>query len=346
MRCRQVIPAGQDGETSLTALLLIIGLLILAAILADIFVTTLTTRGAGFLTSRVSEGLWRGALWMHRRRPRHRLLANMGPLLTASLLLTWVAAMWAGWSFVFSAGPTAIVESNTGEPADVWSRIYYAGFTLFTLGVGDYRPNGAIWQILTAICVANGLLIITMSITYFVPIVSAASRKRQLASSVASLGMLPADILANGWYDGNFDRLMAQLGGLSGAIAELAQQHLAYPALHYFHSADEETAVGARLAALDEALRLLRHAVASEARPAEIDFRALAGSLRIYIDALASAHISPAEGAPPMPPLETLREHGIPLAAREQIEAGFRQESDHRRMLLALVLHDGWDWPS
>ncbi|HEX2256180.1 MAG TPA: ion channel [Afifellaceae bacterium] len=329
----------------MTALLLFIGFVILSAVLADIFVTTLTTRGAGFLTGRLLEALWRVALWLHRRRPSHRLLANAGPLLSASLLLIWVLGLWAGWSFVFNAATTAVVDAKTGQPADVWSRIYYAGFTLFTLGLGDYRPNGAPWQILSAICVANGLLIITLSVTYLVPVVSAVSRKRQLASSIASLGMRPAEILATGWYKGSFDRLVAQLGGLSGNISELAQQHLAYPALHYFHSADEHTALGPRLAALDEALRLLRYAVASEARPAEIDLRPLAGSLQIYTDALATAHVSPAAEAPPMPSLAFLQERGIPLASMDEIEAGFRPDRRHRRMLLALVRHDGWDWP-
>jgi hypothetical protein len=58
-------------------------------------------------------------------------------------------------------------------------------FTLFTLGVGDYRPNGAFWQMLTALCAADGLLTITLSVTYFVPLVSAATRKRQIAASIS-----------------------------------------------------------------------------------------------------------------------------------------------------------------
>lgn len=327
-------------------LLFLLGILLLAGILVDIFTTTLTARGGGFVTNRVAVALWGVALSVHQRRSAPQLLTTMGPLITASVVLIWVAAMWAGWSLIFSAGATGVVEAQSGQPADAWSRIYYAGFTLFTLGVGDYRPSGAPWQMLTALCVANGLLTLTLSVTYFVPVVSAATRKRQLAASISSFGMRPSQIVANGWTDGSFDRLMFQLASLNGMISQQAQEHLAYPVLAYFYSAEDELALAPRLAALDEALQLMRHAVAPEARPAEVDLRPLTGGIGVYIQTLGSNYVSAGLEEPPMPMLAALRDAGIPLNDEKHIELGFRQEAQRRRMLLGLVLNDGHDWPA
>ncbi|HEX2257038.1 MAG TPA: hypothetical protein VHG92_10145 [Afifellaceae bacterium] len=138
---------------------------------------------------------------------------------------------------------------------------------------------------------------------------------------------------------------MAQLGSLSTLISQQAQEHLAYPVLHYFHSAEDETALAPRIAALDDALRILRHAVAAEARPADIDLMSLTGSIDVYVNALGSAHISPTQDEPPIPSLDRLKKRGIPLAEYRDIEAAFQREWERRRMLLALVRHDGWDWP-
>jgi hypothetical protein len=46
--------------------LLVIGLFILAVTSSDALVTTLTLRGGGFLSNRLSSWLWHGATKMHR----------------------------------------------------------------------------------------------------------------------------------------------------------------------------------------------------------------------------------------------------------------------------------------
>ena len=52
-----------------------------------------------------------------------------------------------------------------------------AGFTAFTLGVGDYIPNGQPWEVLTAIAVVSGLGLTTLAIIYLVPVVSAVTAR-------------------------------------------------------------------------------------------------------------------------------------------------------------------------
>lgn len=81
---------------------------------------------------------------------------------------TWLLLLWAGWTLVFSASPEAVLQDPEGVPADGWARAYFAGFSVFTLGVGDYVPNGPVWQLLTVVAVVSGLALTTMAITYLV----------------------------------------------------------------------------------------------------------------------------------------------------------------------------------
>jgi hypothetical protein len=329
----------------MTAILLISGVAIILLTLADIFFTTLTTRGAGPLTARVMETVWSGLLAVHRRRHAHRLLANGGAAITVCVVLLWVLLLWLGWSLIYNASETAVVEDRTGEPADVWARIYFAGFNLFSLGLGDYRPTGAPWQIATALTVANGLLTITLAITYLVPVLSAATEKRHLAATIAGLGQSPTDILVRSWDGRGFGALNQHLMTLGLMITSQSQQHLAYPALHYFHSVDPETALAPRLAALDEALHLMRHVVAEEVRPDPAVLGPLDGALSSFLRSLADVHIAPTETPPPLPPLDGLRRRGIPLDPRVDMERAFASLEERRRLMLGFVRSDGWSWP-
>lgn len=338
---------GRGGAVS--AILLIAGFALIGAVLVDIVITTLTMRGAGPMASRVMSGLWRVALIGHRRWAGHRLLARAGLAVMLGIVVLWVAMLWGGWSLVFLSSTgwsdgAAIVNATTGAPAEGWTYVYFAGFNLFTLGLGDYRPVGVVWQILTAFCAANGLLSLTLSVTYLVPIVSAVAQKRTLAVAITGLGGTPVDILSHSWDGRGFNGLVQPIAQLSTQITAQAQQHLAYPALHYFHSTELDTALPPRLAALNETLLVLRYGVAPHVRPADVVLMQAETAMRIFVAALRSAHLGPAPQTPEPPDLAALRGRGIPTVATEEFEAHLAELKKHRRFLLGFVENDGWSW--
>jgi hypothetical protein len=57
-------------------------------------------------------------------------------------------------------------------PTTVVNKIFYTGYTLSTLGLGDMEPEGNFWDIL-AILSFTGLILISIAITYLIPVVSA-----------------------------------------------------------------------------------------------------------------------------------------------------------------------------
>ena len=145
------------------------------------------------------------------------------------------------------------------------------------------------------------------------------------------------------WTGEGFGVLDQHLVSLSSTLTLSAQQHLAYPVLHYFHSAEPSTAAAPSLRALSDALLLLQHGVAPDVRLSPAAVVPLDRSLDTYLGTLAGAFVHPLDEPLPAPSRAALRDAGIPLAddsAWSQAVAGHRE----RRRLIAGLLHeDGWE---
>lgn len=229
----------------------------------------------------------------------------------------WVVLLAVGWGLVFAGLPGAVIDGSSGAPADLFSRLYFAGFNLFTLGVGDYRPSGPLAQALTVAASASGLLGITLAITYLGPVASGGVSRRALAGEISLLGQTPDEIVQTARAEGP-EGFAARLEGLAPAILKVAEQHLAYPVLSYFHSPEPRLALPLRLACLYEALLILQVDASSQAPATRTDAAVLA-AIEIY-GARLDASNPPSDGA------------GGPAGSRT------------RRRLRAMVELDGWRW--
>ena len=167
-------------------LFIILGILILGYTTFDVLVTTWTVGGGGPITSRISSGIWWLVLKIHRRKSSHRLLSITGLVLLTGIALAWYLLTWIGWTFIFCAENSAVVNASSKIPADTWERIYFVGYNISTLGMGDYQAQGKVWQIATAISSSSGFFLVTLSIAYLLPIVSAGSEKRAFAIYLSS----------------------------------------------------------------------------------------------------------------------------------------------------------------
>lgn len=315
--------------------------MVIVVVMSDAFITTLAVgTPSGPVTRRLTHALW--TLGLKARRPA--LLRTLGLVLLLLIIATWLFGLWAGWAMVFSAGPEAVVGTTSGRVVTGWERIYFTGYTLFTLGNGEFRPEGTVWQLLTVLALINGLGLATLSITYVIPVTSAALERRQLAGSIAALGDRPDTALIRAWDGDGFGVLAQRLMLLEPSLALLTQRHLGYPVLHFFHSTDRRTAAAPMIAVLDEMLTLLQFGVAAEARmpdSATAPFRAV---LTQFLDTLRSAFITPHDDPPAMPSLDRLRAAGIPTVDDEAFAAHLVDIEERRRLLVGLVRNDGWTW--
>lgn len=122
------------------------GIIIVVSTIVDILWTTLwVDRGAGPITNALSNIIW--SLFSKVKKVNKNSLKLSGPVILAATLFEWVVLLWAGWAIVFYSHLTTESILNTVNKAPVvWQNyIYYSGYTLFTLGSGDYAPATPFW---------------------------------------------------------------------------------------------------------------------------------------------------------------------------------------------------------
>lgn len=323
-------------------LLSVAGVALVVFTFMDALWTTLWPEGAaGPLTSRLSTLLWRTALWI-TGPDQHRLLNLAGPLILFTTVVAWVVLVAAGWTMVFSAEAGALLEVSTREPADLIGRIYFVLYSVFTLGNGDYVPRGGVYQLATAGTVASGMFLITLSITYLLSVISAVADKRSFASYVSGFGQSPEEIVLTAWDGAGFKGIGPSLAQLTSSLGLLAEQHQAYPILHYYHPLTRGKASAVAIVNLDEALMIMEQAIPEQYRPRPAETRPARQSVTSYLETLASAFIAAADHPPSPPDLDELRQRDVPVVSDECFANVLEQHSDRRQMLLGLLANDGW----
>lgn len=286
----------------------VIGWLLVALVLADLFRTVLWSgEGAGPLTAALTAAARRTLPPLAgRNRPLHSMI---GPLALAAVVAAWAALLLVGFALVLQMDPDAVRSASSDRPADWFERAYFVGYTIFTLGNGDFVPATDLLRAITVLMNALGMLLVTLSVTYLVPVISASVGSRAFASSTAALGETAEDVVTGAW-DGTRVDLDHELRSLAVQLSTLAHQHLAYPVLHLFHSSDRSSSAPLAVAELDDVLTLL-DAVAPEAAPARPPRRQLRSSIEDYVKTYGP-EIEPGEPAP-APVLEPLVAAGIPV---------------------------------
>ncbi len=321
----------------------LIGVVILLYALIDLLWTSFLEGGAP-LTTRVCSWLSCLMLRIHQGRENRRFISCAGLVAVVATVGCWGAMIWMGWALVFSASARSLIAADTHAPADIGERIYFVGYTIFTLGLGDFKPEGHFFQFATAVAAGSGFILFGLALAYLVPVVAAATQKRQLAVCVWALGKEPTDIIARAWNGVDSTALAPHLVSLIPMLALLGESHLTYPVLHFFHSNKRSGSASASVAALDEALTILECGLQ---KGCSLDLPSLGAareSITEFLNTLTPALIFAAEDTPPTPSLQSLRDIGVPVVDDDLFEEALAGLSARRRLLLALVRNEGWGW--
>ena len=324
---------------------LIVGSALIAVILVEALWTTLWVNGGGGpLSSWLAAGLWM-ALRKATSQGRAWPLSVAGPVIIVVVVLSWVGLLWAGWTLVFAADPAALSYRDSGEFPDWTGRIYFVGYTLFTLGIGNIVPARGAWEIITVVASGTGMLFITLSISYMVSVLGAIVVGRAFANSVRGLGDDAEDAVRRAWEGERYTGLTLPLSTLTSQLATITQQHLTYPILHFYRARDADAAPTLAVAMLDEVLTVLRFGVPPSCRPPATILEAARSSVQSYLEALKDAHVEPAERPPRPPALGRLRAMGLPTVSDDAFAEALAALAQRRRTLLGMVEADARTWP-
>ncbi|MDQ3206876.1 MAG: potassium channel family protein [Pseudomonadota bacterium] len=236
--------------------LILAGTLLVLLALADVFVTVLYARaGTGLLTPHVYRATWMLFKRVGARigRRRDAFLSFAGPTMMVLTVSVWFSVLLLGFALIaWPALGTSLQTGDSRTPLDFWSAVYYAGYSLTTLGTGDIVPRTGTYRTLMVVQAALGFSVITLTLTYFMSVYSAVVRRNTLAQALHHLSGgtgSAVDMLIHLEPRGDSQQLQSQLTTLAFRVLDLLESHHSYPVLHYFRMRDERYAM-ARMAVL------------------------------------------------------------------------------------------------
>ena len=325
--------------------LLILGILIVGTAITDFAITAFVPTGEGRITALVGRGCFKTLMFLSGKEGNHRLLNYIGLLCILITISTWTLLLWTGFSLIYISDPNSVLVGSSKAPTDTFEKIYHVGYTLSTLGIGDYVPGNNFWRIFTSFVSFIGLVTVTMFITYLVPVISNAIQKRSLSLQISSLGETPEQIIINSYNGEDFSDLNNILSDLSAGIFLYTQNHVAYPILHHMHSNNPSENIVLKLVALDEALTIFLYHVPKHQRPNVLEVQSVRRAITAYAKTIT--YMDPAEESPPLPRFSMIEEFtGLQLertqgAACDELYGALAKR---RKLLYADLQMDGWQW--
>ena len=324
----------------------ILGSALILSVIIDLLWTTLwVDGGAGWFTDRLTTSIWK----LMRRVDKEVFYNLTGPIILALTLFSWVLLLWIGASLFFSGNPDAIVNSSTNQSIEGLEVAYYSGFTLFTLGVGDYTAQTLLFKIATVLISGIGMLLLTFSASYIISVVGAVVSKRSLARSIMGIGKNSTQFLKNAWNGKDFSQLDLLLSSINSQITELTQLTLAFPLVQYYHSEDVEKTITVAIAVLDEALTILRYGLVNQDLVNITLLKSNQSSIKNYLDTSISGYGDQVEGIDEIPDVMNLLELNkieIPLWSQEKYSKRIQEIENRRNELLTIVTIDNHKWPN
>lgn len=328
-------------------LLLVLGLLLYLITAMDIVKTTFSSSGGGKITDTVSKGVWKAFFLISGKNGRSKLLPYAGPAILVSILLTWVIGLWSGFFLILLSDTGSVIKSSDLSVAGPLEKLYYAGFTLSTLGVGDFVASNNLWRVVTDVAAFSGLAFMTASITYFVPVLSAVGLQSKLSLYISGMGKDPQHVLVKSWNGNNFSSFFDTTSDLCQMLMQHTMNHHSYPVIHYFHNNQPKLAISRAIVQLDESHKLMKHGMKQDTGLDELKMNMLQTALDSFLEMVKGSYLknpSPKETAP-APELGELEVKGLPLKGTDEIREVFGQELQERRKLLTALLEmDGWSW--
>src|SRR4051794_40092659 len=164
----------------------VLGIVLIAFALRDIFDVLFHPLGRGMIARRVVRGL---AALARRKRGRSGTIGLLaGPLSYIAVVGTWAVLLAVGWALVFLPQMPQGFHFDPGlNPAahsGFLDALYVSLTNLTSLGYGDISPASSLLRILGPVEAMFGLGLLTASISWLLSIYGAISRRDSLAHEV------------------------------------------------------------------------------------------------------------------------------------------------------------------
>ena len=327
-------------------LYLILGILLYILVALDIIKTTLSSTGGGYITNKIAQAVWKVWFLLSGKNGNSKMLQYAGPTVLVSILVFWVSILWGGYFLMLLSDPDAVKKSSILEVASPLEKLYYAGYVVSTLGIGDYIASTNAWRIITNVIAFSGLAFITASITYFVQVLSANGLQSTLATYISGLGNSPQQILLNSWNGKDFSKLADKVSDLSQMMLQHTMNHHSYPIIHYFHNSNPQQSITPSMARLYEAYCILENAVKEDANLNKLDRNMLGKAFEAYHHTMLKDFVKKLDSDLTTPALHSdgLAKQGIPVLQQPEGQSLPPKYEKQRMLYTKLLQKEGWSW--
>jgi len=194
----------------------------------DFLRTTISLDGMGFISRAFAKVLW----WIGARlvsfleqKVGWSIRGLLGPTILTAIAGMWVVLHLAGYMLMYRSG-LSLVDSQSGDPASLAQAAAFSGSTLSTLGASTVQVTGGWWDILSMIAAVNGMVLLTLSVSFLLNILQTTNAARVFAVRFRSLRDVDAD-----------DKL-ENISGLGPDLLDVAVKMAASPLPQFFIPAD------------------------------------------------------------------------------------------------------------
>jgi hypothetical protein len=248
----------------------IAGTLLMALILADVFLTVLYARaGTGIISDRLARLVWLALRRASSPGNGSHLLSFCGPLILVALLFTWSILLALGAALIVHPQlGTSITSSNQETPTDFVTALYVAGSSLSIVGGSNFGPQSAGAKLLFVLNSVIGTSVISLTITYLMQIYGALRSRNTLCLKIHALcGETgdAADLLGHLFANNQLSAGYNNLSELAAEVTATKEAHHFYPVLFYFRFPEPFYSVSRSSLIVLDAVSLIRSALPKDA---------------------------------------------------------------------------------
>ena len=322
---------------------LVVGIILLSLCVYDIVWTTLSASETGSLTLCIVRFYKWTAHIFRRYKLIHRILRSIGILTFMTSLFVWYLLLWFSFGLIFASVEESIVRASDNGATDYYEKFYFAGYIVFTSGLGDYKPNNTEFRMVTIISNCLGLFLVAITVSYVVSATDAVTKHRHLAARIGGLGNCPIDIISNSWNGTDLKSLEHTMSGIAKDISLCAQLFRRFPIIFNFHNLEMMYTPAVQLTVIDEVLTIMQCCFIENVRVSKLNALQVRTALNSYFDSLQIIGIRNAENVsiPEMPDLTQISDIGIPMFPRNVCYMNFNNEAiKERRRLLHFIINE------
>ena len=248
------------------SLWLILGIVVLASTLIDVFLTALNFDESGFLGDRVAAGQWHLLRRVTRRLPRRWrpvALRQVTGLQVVATIAVWVCGTILGYGLIYYAkmSPQSFTPTSGDRQLNFFDALYFSAAQLATVGGSDLTAETDPLRFLSILESLTGVVLISLILTYLLGVYDVigslnllcrqfSTTERGAGSAVTTL----APYFQGGQAQGLDGRLSSIQDALTAYMDGLRMHHTAY----YFQSGRDQFALPYALRMVGDTLAALR----------------------------------------------------------------------------------------